>query len=106
MSVQKDIIASTEERNGGSPHEYEVKELDEPGLVPARYRGTAHDKKEMSVMGKQQVLRVWKYTPLLVSVLTAVAEFQVRYNGGLRVDRYGLLGNLTAVRPTQGTAKD
>jgi hypothetical protein len=63
MSVHKDAITTSEEQNGGSPHQYEEKELDEPGVVPARYRGTAHDKKEMSVMGKQQVLRVGKATP-------------------------------------------
>lgn len=63
MSVQKDAISSAEEQNGGSPHQYEEKELDEPGVVPARYRGTAHDKREMSVMGKQQVLRVGRVLP-------------------------------------------
>ena len=29
--------------------------------IPAKYRGTAHDKKDMSVMGKKQVLRVCRY---------------------------------------------
>jgi len=103
MSIQKGIIPSTEEQNGASPQEYEVKEVDEPGLVPARYRGTAHDKKEMSVMGKQQVLRVCEYTPLLVTVLTVVAKFQVRYHGWLRINCDGLVGNLTTVSSSPET---
>lgn len=67
MSAHKDAIALTQEQNGGSPHQYEEKEIDEPGVVPARYRGTAHDKKEMSVMGKQQVLRVGTMVPNIMS---------------------------------------
>lgn len=58
MSAHKDVIATSQEDKGGSPRRYEEKSLDEPGLVPVRYRGTEHDKKEMSVLGKQQVLRV------------------------------------------------
>ena len=31
---------------------------DEPITVPLRYRGTVHDKRDMSMLGKKQVLRV------------------------------------------------
>ena len=34
------------------------KEYEEPSSVPVKYRGTAHDKKDMNMMGKKQVLRV------------------------------------------------
>lgn len=33
------------------------KELDDAG-IPSKYRGTAADKKDMTVLGKKQVLRV------------------------------------------------
>ncbi|KAK5046045.1 hypothetical protein LTR84_008502 [Exophiala bonariae] len=78
MSAHKDTITLSEEQNGGSAHQYEEKEIDEPGVVPARYRGTAHDKKEMSVMGKQQVLRRnFKFVTMVGFASTVMASWEI-----------------------------
>jgi hypothetical protein len=37
----------------------QIVEKDDDSRVPARYRGTAADKRDMTVLGKKQVLRVW-----------------------------------------------
>lgn len=40
-----------------SSNEHELDDFDDAGL-PARYRGTAADQRDMSMLGKKQVLRV------------------------------------------------
>lgn len=40
-----------------SSNEHELDDLDAAGL-PAKYRGTAADQRDMSILGKKQVLRV------------------------------------------------
>jgi hypothetical protein len=59
-STKKDlaIVSMSEELRTDALDQNMVKDLDEPGAIPAKYRGTAHDKREMSIMGKKQVLRV------------------------------------------------
>lgn len=39
-------------------YEHELEDYDNAGL-PAKYRGTANDQHDMSILGKKQVLRVW-----------------------------------------------
>ena len=52
------VISLTEEAKNDGLYQDGEKDLDEPGTVPAKYRGTAHDKRDMSILGKKQVLRV------------------------------------------------
>jgi len=55
---EPEVVFVTEERNGETFYEDGEKECDEPGVIPAKYRGTAADRIDMKVMGKEQVLRV------------------------------------------------
>jgi hypothetical protein len=52
------VVSLTEERRRESFGQNVEKELDEPGTLPAKYRGTAADRRDMSILGKKQVLRV------------------------------------------------
>lgn len=52
-------MGSTKEAIVGGTYSQNAKEdIDEPSTVPSRYRGTINDKRDMSMMGKKQVLRV------------------------------------------------
>ena len=53
------VVALTEEakREASDSNEEEL-ESEEYGTIPVKYRGTAIDHKEMSMLGKKQVLRV------------------------------------------------
>jgi hypothetical protein len=51
------IVSMNEEKNDYGQHAVE-KFNDEPGAVAPKYRGTMADQKDMSNMGKKQVLRV------------------------------------------------
>jgi len=57
------VISLTEETKTDGLYQNGEKDLDEPGTVPAKYRGTAHDKRDMSILGKKQVLRVCVLLP-------------------------------------------
>jgi hypothetical protein len=46
------------EVNENPIHEGQAVEKDDDGSIPARYRGTAADKRHMTILGKKQVLRV------------------------------------------------
>ena len=50
-STKEVVVVETYDQNA-------EKDGDEPGTVPSRYRGTANDKRDMSMLGKKQVLRV------------------------------------------------
>lgn len=52
------IVSLTEDLKGETFNQNVEKELDEPGAIPAKYRGTAADRRDMSILGKKQVLRV------------------------------------------------
>ena len=51
------VVSLTEDLKGETFNQ-NVKELDEPGAIPAKYRGTAADHRDMMILGKKQVLRV------------------------------------------------
>jgi hypothetical protein len=51
-------VSITEEPRGETFDQNVEKELDEPGAIPAKYRGTAADHRDMIILGKKQVLRV------------------------------------------------
>jgi hypothetical protein len=51
------IVSTNEQKNDYNQNAVE-KFDDEPGAVAPKYRGTVADKKDMSNMGKEQVLRV------------------------------------------------
>ena len=54
---QKETAVVSESRNDrDSMHQLE--ELDDPGVVAPKWRGTETDKKDMSTLGRTQVLRV------------------------------------------------
>lgn len=98
MSTFKDGITVSEEQNGERTVQTEEKPLEDTGGVHERYRGTAHDKREMSVMGKQQVLRVSRAIIYCVFLLIRAAQLQIRDDGRVCEYRYGELGNIAAVR--------
>ena len=52
------VVSLTEERRRESFDQNVEKELDEPGALPEKYRGTVADRRDMSILGKKQVLRV------------------------------------------------
>jgi hypothetical protein len=55
-----EAVVSAYDSNGEHVDEHGEKSLNEPGIdpsVPTKYRGTDHDKKEMRMLGKKQVLR-------------------------------------------------
>jgi hypothetical protein len=52
------VVSLTEDLKGETFNQNVEKELDEPGAIPAKYRGTAADRRDMSILGKKQVLRV------------------------------------------------
>jgi len=62
------VVSLAEEPTGETSDQDVEKELDEPGALPAKYRGTATDRRDMSMLGKKQVLRVC-VLPNLISSL-------------------------------------
>ena len=40
-------------------------EIDEPGAIPVKYRGTPADRKDMNILGKKQVLMVYDLANLI-----------------------------------------
>jgi hypothetical protein len=52
------VVSLTEEPRGETFDQNVEKELDEPGAIPVKYRGTAADHRDMIILGKKQVLRV------------------------------------------------
>ena len=67
--------------------------------IPVRYRGTEADKRDMSVLGHKQVLRVSKSNDLRQDPkLTVTAQFQIRYHVRFCLNRHGELGDYPSVR--------
>jgi len=61
--------------------------------VAEKYRGTSADQHEMSVMGKQQVLRVNCYSLIaVIGLLTFAAKLQLSHHARLRIDLRRQLG--------------
>ena len=60
------VVSLTKEPRGETFDQNVEKEFDEPGAIPAKYRGTAADRRDMIILGKKQVLRVC-VLPTLVS---------------------------------------
>ncbi len=58
MNADYDVVVLSEAQSTPQWSQPGEKDVNEPGSVPARYRGTATDKRDMSVMGRKQVLRV------------------------------------------------
>jgi hypothetical protein len=52
------VVSLTEKPRGETFDQNVEKELDEPNAIPAKYRGTAADHRDMGILGKKQVLRV------------------------------------------------
>lgn len=78
--------------------EYDSPKFDVDASVPTKYHGTAADARDMAILGKKQVLRVWpttrahaRYTDLRAD--DEVAQLQVRDDAGLRKYRHGILGS-------------
>jgi hypothetical protein len=64
MSISKDesAVSALQEEPKSDLYNGDEKDIDdEPGALPSKYRGTAADKKDMSMLGKTQVLRVCGY---------------------------------------------
>jgi hypothetical protein len=108
-----------ERMTGVSSEGLEELDLDEQGIVdpsvPAKYRGTASDKRDMQILGKVQVLRVSNDTvgtfyrrsasnhPLIMWDLTddyfpSPAELQVHHHARLRKHGHMHLGDSAVVR--------
>jgi hypothetical protein len=60
------VVSLTEKPRGETFDQNMEKEFDEPGAIPAKYRGTAADHRDMGMLGKKQVLRV-RVLPNLIS---------------------------------------
>lgn len=110
MKPEPAVVSLTEEPKADSFDQKEENDFDEPATVPAKYRGTAHDKSEMIMMGKKQVLRVCVLAKLsrcpppylqrdyhLFLPLTCAAKFQVSHDAGLCKHRHGQLGDSSPV---------
>lgn len=55
-----------------------LSERDISAAVPAKYRGTEHDKREMSMLGKKQVLRRnFKFVTMLGFASTVMASWEL-----------------------------
>lgn len=60
MKGDPTFVSVSEQHRGNTIDHDAEKELNEPGIsaaIPEKYRGTQHDKREMSMLGKKQVLR-------------------------------------------------
>lgn len=122
MAIIKDTLAAVSGKGlkYESSQELDELELDEQGIVdpsvPAKYRGTATDKRDMHTLGKVQVLRVSTETARMldrrsassVSVIFGdladnrlfyLAQFQIRDHAGLCKHGHLHLGDSTIVRP-------
>ena len=72
--------------------------------VPTKYRGTDADRRDMTVLGKKQVLRVGSPFPgcCLGDMLTvSPAQLQLHHHAGLRLHLRGKLGRNPHVRPSE-----
>ena len=95
------LISSTERPQNDVYLRNEEKSLDEDLGLPARYQGTSEDKKDMSMLGKKQVLRVcahqrarWMLSKML---RPSLAKLPLRHHGRLCFYRHGQLGDLAPV---------
>jgi hypothetical protein len=57
-AMKDDVAVVSQSHDVAVPPEYEKDDDIYDAAVPARYRGTTHDKKDMTMLGKRQVLRV------------------------------------------------
>jgi hypothetical protein len=76
-------------------------ELEEPGAVAPKYRGTVADRKDMSVMGKKQVLRVCCLRSIRAPRLTIIAKLSLPHDVRFREHCDGQLGDFVAVSMTK-----
>ena len=80
-SEQKLPTVASVERFRGNAETDDVDDYTEEAItVPAKYRGTAADKKDMLVLGKKQVLRVSALHDSFNHVNHEIAEFQIRHH--------------------------
>ncbi|KIX04900.1 uncharacterized protein Z518_05771 [Rhinocladiella mackenziei CBS 650.93] len=79
MRVAKEdltVISLSEQPKAESSSQNGEKDIDdEPGSVPMKYKGTAHDKKEMSFLGKKQ--RNFKFLTMLGFASTVMASWEI-----------------------------
>lgn len=61
------VISSAEQPKGDIRVQDGERDLDQDFGVPERYKGTATDKRDMSILGKKQVLRVCVLNLIAVS---------------------------------------
>ena len=92
-------VASTSSLEKQDVETYDVEDYsdEQNNAVPAKYRGTAEDKKDMSVLGKKQVLRVSTIVDSLNDTDLGTAQLQVHHYAGLREHGNGQLGGSTSV---------
>ncbi|KIW50408.1 hypothetical protein PV05_11997 [Exophiala xenobiotica] len=78
MNADKDVVVLSEAQSTPQWSQPGEKDVNEPGSVPARYRGTATDKRDMSVMGRKQVLRRnFKFITMLGFASTVMASWEI-----------------------------
>lgn len=67
--------------------------------IDIKYRGTETDERDMLVLGRNQVLRVYMILKLFMNapLLICAAQLQVHHNSGLREHCHGGLGVFTSV---------
>lgn len=92
------VLLSAYEHHGGSldSQEHEIRG------IPARYRGTNADQRDMNMLGKKQVLRVCSALPYNRSLcrtshLTRTAKLQLHHYAWLRQYCHRQLGNSPTV---------
>jgi hypothetical protein len=106
MKEDATVISSAEQPKSDLYLNDGEKDLDEDFGVPERFRGTADDKREMSMLGKKQVLRVcaaipmrWRFSSTAQTPNTdaCVAKLSLRHHGRLCQYGDGELGDPPAV---------
>ena len=77
MASKEDYAVSGSPRNGEYGSDEDMYD-DEPGTVAKRYQGTAADKRDMQVLGKQQVLRRnFRFITMLGFGSTVICSWEV-----------------------------
>lgn len=78
MSATKEAIAIEEHPREGSDVQDGEKDDIKADLVPEKFRGTSADKKDMSVLGRKQVLRRnFKFITMLGFASTVMASWEI-----------------------------
>ena len=80
MKEDPTFVSVSEHHRGDVVVQDAEKELNEPGIsaaIPEKYRGTDHDKREMSMLGKKQVLRRnFKFVTMLGTAESRTLSFK------------------------------